>query len=68
MKIFDNNTLFFSISDSFGHKTGDEILIKLVNILKRNFRTDDYICHIGGDEFVVFMVHSNEMQRKIERL
>jgi diguanylate cyclase (GGDEF)-like protein len=34
---------------------------------------DDYICRIGGDEFVVFMVHSSEMQRdliasKIEKI
>lgn len=64
MILFDLDN-FKKINDSFGHKTGDEILIKLVNTLKRNFRNDDYICRIGGDEFVVFMVHSNEMQRQL---
>ena len=41
--------------------------------LKNNFRSDDYVCRIGGDEFVVFMVHANEMQQglivsKIDRI
>lgn len=66
MILFDLDN-FKNINDSFGHKTGDEILRKLVNTLKRNFRNDDYICRIGGDEFVVFMVHSNEMQRELIR-
>jgi diguanylate cyclase (GGDEF)-like protein len=26
---------------------------------------DDYICRIGGDEFVIFMVHSSEQQRDL---
>lgn len=56
---------FKTINDTFGHETGDKVLQKLVTTLKSNFRMDDYICRIGGDEFVVFMVHSNEMQRQL---
>jgi diguanylate cyclase (GGDEF)-like protein len=50
---------FKEINDTYGHETGDNVLIKLARILKKNFRSDDYICRIGGDEFVIFMVHSN---------
>ena len=56
---------FKSINDTYGHETGDKVLQKLVQVLKGCFRSDDYICRVGGDEFVVFMVHSSEMQRDL---
>lgn len=40
-------------------------LKKLVQVPKNNFRSDDYVCRIGGDEFVVFMVHATEMQHDL---
>ena len=64
MLLFDVDN-FKSINDTFGHETGDQVLIKLVQILKRSFRADDYICRIGGDEFVVFMVHSSKIQQTL---
>ena len=72
MLLFDVDN-FKSINDTYGHETGDKVLIKLVEVLKSNFRSDDYICRIGGDEFIVFMVHSSQMQEaqiaaKIERI
>ena len=34
-------------------------------MLKKNFRPDDYICRIGGDEFVVFMCHTPTVEKDI---
>lgn len=64
---------FKGINDSYGHETGDKVLIKLVNILKKNFRSEDYICRMGGDEFVIFMVHASAdykamLAQKIDRI
>ena len=56
---------FKTINDTYGHETGDKVLIKLVRILKNNFRTDDYICRVGGDEFVIFMRHASEVHRNL---
>ena len=64
MVIFDVDD-FKGINDTYGHDTGDKALQKLVQVLKSSFRSDDYVCRIGGDEFAVFMVHSNEMQQKL---
>ncbi|MDO5703090.1 MAG: GGDEF domain-containing protein [Lachnospiraceae bacterium] len=64
MMLFDIDN-FKSINDTYGHETGDRVLIKLVRILKKNFRSDDYICRIGGDEFVVFMVHSGNIKHNL---
>ena len=46
---------FKSINDNYGHETGDRILVKIAEALKRNFRKTDSICRMGGDEFVVIM-------------
>lgn len=56
---------FKSINDNYGHEIGDRILIKIVDVLKSVFRDDDRICRIGGDEFVVFMVHSSQTPRRL---
>ena len=48
---------FKGVNDELGHKAGDKTLRKIAAVLKNNFRSDDYVCRIGGDEFVVFMVH-----------
>ena len=70
--LFDMDN-FKSINDNYGHETGDKALIRLVRILEGVFRDDDCICRIGGDEFVVFMVHVGDRQRllvsaKIEQI
>ena len=64
MLLFDVDN-FKSVNDTYGHETGDKVLKKLVQILKNNFRSDDYVCRIGGDEFVVFMIHATEMQHDL---
>lgn len=56
---------FKAINDTYGHDIGDKVLQKVVQVLKGSFRSDDYVCRTGGDEFVVFMVHTNELQRKL---
>ena len=48
---------FKQVNDRYGHETGDRMLQKIARILKDNFREDDYVCRIGGDEFVVLMAH-----------
>ncbi|MBO7663785.1 MAG: GGDEF domain-containing protein [Clostridia bacterium] len=66
MLLFDADQ-FKSINDRYGHETGDNVLIRIASVLKKSFRSDDYICRIGGDEFVVFMVHiSGEPESLIE--
>ncbi len=64
MILFDVDN-FKAINDTYGHETGDKVLIKIVEVLKKVFRDDDCICRIGGDEFVVFMVHSGNLKRRL---
>ena len=59
---------FKEINDTYGHATGDGVLKKIADILKTTFRDEDYICRIGGDEFVVFMLHMNDNMRELVEL
>ena len=51
---------FKQINDTYGHEVGDATLVKLAKILKVSFRSEDYVCRIGGDEFAVIMLHTDE--------
>lgn len=41
------------INDAFGHKSGDEALIKTATVLLETFDDSDMISRIGGDEFAI---------------
>ena len=47
---------FKDVNDNFGHMIGDIILKKVSKLLLEEFRSLDYICRIGGDEFAVIMM------------
>ena len=53
---------FKTINDTCGHETGDRVLVRLARVLKKHFRSEDFICRIGGDEFVIFMVNTTKAQ------
>lgn len=48
--------IFKSVNDTYGHAVGDAILKKVGTLLKTTFRSIDYPCRIGGDEFALVMV------------
>lgn len=45
---------FKGINDSYGHIAGDNVILQLAEVLRGIIRSDDIICRIGGDEFVIF--------------
>lgn len=44
---------FKQVNDTAGHDAGDALLIELSQTLSDSFRTDDLVCRLGGDEFLV---------------
>ena len=56
---------FKSINDLNGHDVGDKALCRVAALLQENFRAEDYICRIGGDEFAVIMVRANSSMREL---
>jgi diguanylate cyclase (GGDEF)-like protein len=53
---------FKKINDSFGHLAGDDMLIALADLLKRETRTHDLVGRFGGEEFVVLLAGSSESE------
>jgi diguanylate cyclase (GGDEF)-like protein len=46
---------FKSINDSHGHLYGDEILLLISQLMKRNFRGADQLFRFGGEEFLIVL-------------
>ena len=48
--------VFKTVNDTYGHAIGDVVLKRVAHLLTVTFRTIDYVCRIGGDEFAIIMV------------
>ncbi|MCR5338573.1 MAG: GGDEF domain-containing protein [Lachnospiraceae bacterium] len=64
---------FKEVNDGNGHDVGDRILRRVSETIFNSFRSQDYVCRIGGDEFAVIMVHADEqltnlMKKKIQMI
>ena len=46
---------FKRINDVFGHAAGDRVLCDLATRLRQNFRPEDLVARIGGEEFLIAM-------------
>jgi diguanylate cyclase (GGDEF)-like protein len=46
---------FKAINDKFGHKSGDAVLQKLAEIMRKTLREVDIIGRIGGEEFAIVL-------------
>lgn len=51
---------FKEINDNYGHDAGDIVLQNLAKELKYGVRTDDIVCRLGGDEFIIICPNTNE--------
>ena len=56
---------FKSINDGYGHLFGDEVLLLISQIMKRNFRGADQLFRFGGEEFVVVLDHATAIGAQI---
>ncbi len=58
---------FKSVNDTYGHQVGDEALKRVAELLKENFRSNDYPARTGGDEFAVIMTNITPKEKGIIR-
>lgn len=54
-----------TINDCFGHKAGDEALIRFSQIVLKNLRRDDIFGRFGGDEFALIFPDSSPTEARI---
>lgn len=53
--IFDIDD-FKKVNDTYGHSCGDNVLIELVKLIKKNIRKSDVLIRWGGEEFMLLIM------------
>jgi phosphoenolpyruvate-protein phosphotransferase (PTS system enzyme I) len=57
--IFIDVDNFKTINDTYGHLTGDKILLRLSDLMSLHIRKTDSVYRYGGDEFVILLPETN---------
>ena len=55
---------FKTVNDQLGHHVGSQLLIRVVEVVKRNLRTTDVVARLGGDEFAVLLPETGVAEAK----
>lgn len=53
---------FKLINDTYGHATGDEVLVEAARVIERDCRAGDITARWGGEEFIVLMPETTSLQ------
>ncbi|MDT4988624.1 MAG: diguanylate cyclase [Micromonosporaceae bacterium] len=69
--LFIDMDRFKVVNDSMGHRVGDELLCTIAGRLSAIVRSEDLVCHLGADEFVIALAspsHSDLAKSLAQRL
>ena len=58
---------FKHYNDDHGHDTGDRVLQHVSEAIREQFRTEDHLSRMGGDEFCVIMKDTGSEQKELIR-
>jgi diguanylate cyclase (GGDEF)-like protein len=48
---------FKKVNDKYGHDVGDEVLIAYSKLISSYIRVEDFLCRVGGEEFIIILPH-----------
>jgi len=53
---------FKELNDTYGHKSGDEVLRGISDIIRRELRRTDYVGRFGGEEFLIILPETDSQR------
>ncbi len=53
---------FTQLNDCFGHRAGDELIVRVARLLRNGVQSDDVVARLGSDEFAVVLRGANGQQ------
>lgn len=56
---------FKSVNDTYGHTTGDRLIVHLAEIIRTEIRDDDYAFRYGGEEFLIVLRGNTEVALRV---
>ena len=53
--LFIDVDFFKRVNDSYGHQVGDDVLVRLVTLMREQVRSSDIVARYGGEEFAIIL-------------
>ena len=51
---------FKKVNDTYGHPTGDKVLIQVAEVLQEHIRSSDMVARYGGEEFAILLLNADK--------
>lgn len=56
---------FKKVNDNYGHDIGDQVLIHVADIIKKQLRGNDYVCRWGGEEMLLLISNNGKVATQV---
>ncbi len=56
---------FKTVNDTLGHPAGDQVLLRIAEVLERETRAVDAVARLGGDEFAVLLPDADRAEAQL---